>query len=610
MYTVTFYSYKGGVGRTLALVNTAYALATESNAKVVAVDFDLEAPGIDVIPPFNEIQTEKGGIVEYIAAYSDREKPDPQKLPSLKPYASKVKGVKNLTLIPAGRKDGTYQENLCKISWQELYKNKRGFDFFENLKKKIEEEFNPDYLLIDSRTGLADIAGITTHQLAEMIVLIFNLNSQNILGAEKAYMSFIHSGKPIKTLLVASPIPKGQFLDDTILKKKLKEVEKRMPRAINSGKDSKDKVILVPYEPVLALDDILFTQKHPSEDLAKEYKAIAGLIEKNNPSDFRAKINKALELQEQERYKEAEFALQHAIKERPQEAKGYFYYGNLLMELGKFNEAEENYQRATELDVKNVEYLSSLATAQTRNKNLPLALETLQKAENISPENVSLLERIANLHYRLEQNDKYKDYLTKAQKLQLPLTSNKEISPTKLFNSLYPRFFEAKLDFPKDFNRNLFWKELKEAVGLDFKGKSAIIIGCTMGTVTYFQAKQLLEIIRKETNDFSKVLGKGFKIVKDKLKEDELESIKSEKSLKTLLKNINANEASPFHYFLSQTLREKKKYQESLKHIDLCIQRPSEKMDLSELYQVWGNICRDYAKTCSSSEEKVKQYLE
>src|ERR1700726_3620327 len=42
---VTFYSYKGGVGRTMALANTANALARRG-ARVLMVDFDLEAPGM------------------------------------------------------------------------------------------------------------------------------------------------------------------------------------------------------------------------------------------------------------------------------------------------------------------------------------------------------------------------------------------------------------------------------------------------------------------------------------------------------------------------------------------------------------------------------------
>ena len=41
---VTFYSWKGGVGRTMALANTAVQLARKGN-RVLVVDWDLEAPG-------------------------------------------------------------------------------------------------------------------------------------------------------------------------------------------------------------------------------------------------------------------------------------------------------------------------------------------------------------------------------------------------------------------------------------------------------------------------------------------------------------------------------------------------------------------------------------
>jgi MinD-like ATPase involved in chromosome partitioning or flagellar assembly len=41
---ITFYSFKGGVGRSMALANVAVLLANWGY-KVLAVDFDLEAPG-------------------------------------------------------------------------------------------------------------------------------------------------------------------------------------------------------------------------------------------------------------------------------------------------------------------------------------------------------------------------------------------------------------------------------------------------------------------------------------------------------------------------------------------------------------------------------------
>jgi Mrp family chromosome partitioning ATPase len=43
---VTFYSYKGGVGRTMALANIAVLMAAWGK-RVLVVDWDLEAPGVE-----------------------------------------------------------------------------------------------------------------------------------------------------------------------------------------------------------------------------------------------------------------------------------------------------------------------------------------------------------------------------------------------------------------------------------------------------------------------------------------------------------------------------------------------------------------------------------
>jgi len=42
---ITFYSYKGGAGRTMALANAACLLAA-AGYRILAIDWDLEAPGL------------------------------------------------------------------------------------------------------------------------------------------------------------------------------------------------------------------------------------------------------------------------------------------------------------------------------------------------------------------------------------------------------------------------------------------------------------------------------------------------------------------------------------------------------------------------------------
>src|SRR4026209_1859456 len=43
---VTFYSFKGGVGRSMAMAAAGYLLA-QRGLKVLVMDFDLEAPGLE-----------------------------------------------------------------------------------------------------------------------------------------------------------------------------------------------------------------------------------------------------------------------------------------------------------------------------------------------------------------------------------------------------------------------------------------------------------------------------------------------------------------------------------------------------------------------------------
>src|SRR5208283_2720076 len=67
MYVITFYSYKGGVGRTLALVNVGAQLALQGKS-VLLVDFDLEAPGLDSFPAFR-VNPSVPGLVEFVTDY-------------------------------------------------------------------------------------------------------------------------------------------------------------------------------------------------------------------------------------------------------------------------------------------------------------------------------------------------------------------------------------------------------------------------------------------------------------------------------------------------------------------------------------------------------------
>src|SRR3954468_12693743 len=73
---VTFYSYKGGVGRTFALANTAAVLA-RWGYRILCVDWDLDAPGLThyLRPWLSGAPT--SGLVDLITDLAAGGEPDP-----------------------------------------------------------------------------------------------------------------------------------------------------------------------------------------------------------------------------------------------------------------------------------------------------------------------------------------------------------------------------------------------------------------------------------------------------------------------------------------------------------------------------------------------------
>src|ERR1700678_4337840 len=67
---VTFYSFKGGTGRTMALANVAWILAA-NGMRVLVADWDLESPGLHrFFQPFMDVGvSERPGIIDFVRRY-------------------------------------------------------------------------------------------------------------------------------------------------------------------------------------------------------------------------------------------------------------------------------------------------------------------------------------------------------------------------------------------------------------------------------------------------------------------------------------------------------------------------------------------------------------
>lgn len=220
MKTFTFYSYKGGTGRSLLLANAARYLALLGK-HVVVVDFDFEAPGLH----YKLIASQPGkrmadaiperGAVDYLLALTQGDR-----LPqSLQDYVVHIPVPRNangsLHLMPAGSAPtGDYWKTMTSLLRQDLFTDPegRGLAACLELRARIEKELQADFLLIDSRTGVTELAGVTTAVLADKVVCLMLANRESQIGARAVLRSLRHAARPagllpVEVIPVLSRVP-------------------------------------------------------------------------------------------------------------------------------------------------------------------------------------------------------------------------------------------------------------------------------------------------------------------------------------------------------------------------------------------------------------------
>lgn len=289
VFCVTFYSFKGGVGRTLALANVAASLA-ESGRRVLVVDFDLEAPGLTSFPAFATAR-KIPGVVDYVCDYLRN-----GRAPNAADYIGSCELIFSendedtgelyersisIDVMPAGQDgDEGYATRLCNLDWGQLYSAHNGFLLMEDLRAQWQNA-GYDYVLIDSRTGHTDVGGICTRQLPDAVVALFFPNEQNLSGLKQVVRGIRQNGarpQPIKLLFAASRVPK---LDDEHgqlrhwLRRSNIELENRGGNLLK----------IEHYDSLMLLDQAIFVLDRPKTSLAKQYRLIASNLARLNSED-------------------------------------------------------------------------------------------------------------------------------------------------------------------------------------------------------------------------------------------------------------------------------------------------------------------------------------
>jgi len=201
---VSFYSYKGGVGRSQLTANLATYLCYYKQRKVLIIDWDMEAPGVDFF--FNlDRSIIKIGLLdllnEFVKVVRNKEKVEEEDLPKIfdnntsKYIINLIKSAKHngrVDLIPAGNYNENFVKNVTAFDWYNFHETLNGKYFIEYLKEELNNS-EYDYVFIDSRTGSSDYAGICNIQLPEINVFVIAPTNQNFKGCKEISSTIINS---------------------------------------------------------------------------------------------------------------------------------------------------------------------------------------------------------------------------------------------------------------------------------------------------------------------------------------------------------------------------------------------------------------------------------
>ena len=174
---IVFFSIKGGVGRSTALAATAWSLA-QGGKRVLVLDLDLESPGLSSALLPQERQPMYGvtdWLVEDLVDNAD------VVLDSMV-ATSDLSHDGEIHVVPAhGAHFGEYIAKLGRVWMPKLQVDGTRETWstrLERLLQALEVRIQPDVVLIDSRSGIDEIASACITDMGASLILLFALEGE------------------------------------------------------------------------------------------------------------------------------------------------------------------------------------------------------------------------------------------------------------------------------------------------------------------------------------------------------------------------------------------------------------------------------------------------
>lgn len=324
---VTFYSYKGGVGRSMAMANVARWFQL-LGLNVVVIDFDLEAPGLESFFSADKetlsAWRSRVGLMDLLTLYrrdfpslglSDAALDDAEALradvnrlhETLAPLRFSLLDVPlhgdgteagaravapgKLRLLSAGWREGPerfalYANAVQAFDWADFYASCRGQAYFEWLRESLCQPGVADIVLVDSRTGVTEMGGVCTRHLADVVTVLSAPNRQNIQGATMVARTFLglseqawRSQRPVQVVMVPSRIDASSHMVKSVFEPMFREhTAGLMPESLQRlQRDFWD--LRIPYVDAYAFEEKMAVGESGADpDLEAAYKLLAAHI--------------------------------------------------------------------------------------------------------------------------------------------------------------------------------------------------------------------------------------------------------------------------------------------------------------------------------------------
>lgn len=276
----TFYSFKGGVGRSMALASVAYLLASRG-LKVLTIDFDLEAPGLERYffePGAASAAKARPGLVDLLLAYKRALSSEEEFRKGefrdwrrfVQPALPTLARSGSVDIMTAGQREpaeryGSYATAVRAFDWLDFFHHWKGERFFDWLRAEfVGDSETPgayDAVLVDSRTGITEMGGVCAYQLADVAVMLCAANDQNLEGTLRVAQDFrsdatlaLRHGRRLDILVIPARLEahnaqRQHFLDEF---QRRFDPASYLPRQLAELSLNYERLAL-PYEPAFAI---------------------------------------------------------------------------------------------------------------------------------------------------------------------------------------------------------------------------------------------------------------------------------------------------------------------------------------------------------------------